>query len=136
MTVLYLLEISNLAFELIFEPKKEVPGPSDFLQGRGGFRPLRTPRPEGGTSPLWDPPSSTFLVPNAPKKHSFFFSTLPSMNQARNTSKSFPGTFDRVPKSGCVFKKGEASKGVIMEERVNGEMRKIFESGPNHVFSS
>ena len=76
MTALYLLAISNLAFELIFEPKKEVPGPPDFLQGRGGFRPLRTPRSEGGTSPLWDPPSSIFLVPNAPKKHSFFFFNL------------------------------------------------------------
>ena len=32
MTALYLLAISNLAFELIFEPKKEVPGPPDFLQ--------------------------------------------------------------------------------------------------------
>ena len=60
MTALYLLAISNLAFELIFEPKKEVPGPPDFLQGRGGFRPLRTPRSEGGTSPSGTPLAHSF----------------------------------------------------------------------------
>ena len=107
-----------------------------FFFRRGALTPPSNPSDRGGHIPPLGPPSSIFLVPNAPKKRSFFFSTFPSMNQARNTSKSFPGTFDRVPKSGCVFKKGEASKGVIMEERVNGEMRNFFESGPNHVFSS
>ena len=123
MTALYLLAISNLAFELIFEPKKEVPGPPDFLQGGHAHPPSGTPQ-------------LNLFSPKRAEKTFLFFSTFPSMNQARNTSKSFPGTFDRVPKSGCVFKKGEASKGVIMEERVNGEMRNFFESGPNHVFSS